>query len=168
MTTDLKPAIKDSKTVIISGFPGIGKSKCTSLYQDGYNGDHIMDSDSSTFPKNNFPQNYIEHIYYALNVRQPDILFVSSHEEVRAELVNHRWRFILAFPELKLRGEYIQRYTNRESPEAFLKLCFDKWSEWINSCQAQKGCDKWELGAGEYLSDRLAIHIPLITQTPQL
>jgi hypothetical protein len=43
-----------NKTYIVAGFPGIGKSWLKNKY-----GEKISDSDSSTFPKDEFPQNYI-------------------------------------------------------------------------------------------------------------
>ena len=44
-------------SIIVSAFPGIGKSK---LYEE--NKVNFSDSDSSKFDKKNFPKNYIEHI----------------------------------------------------------------------------------------------------------
>ena len=44
-------------SIIISGFPGLGKSV---LYKE--NKVNYSDSDSSKFSKKNFPENYIKHI----------------------------------------------------------------------------------------------------------
>lgn len=56
-----KPAKEGSETIVIAGFPGVGKSYAMRI-DDGYNGIYVRDSDSSKFPKDGFPQNYVEHI----------------------------------------------------------------------------------------------------------
>ena len=140
------------KTRVIAGFPGVGKSYAMKL-DDGYNGFFIRDSDSSKFPKDGFPDNYMEHIIQMITVQNPTVLLVSSHKIVREELVKAGIHFTLVYPNMKLRGEYIQRYTNRGSSEAFLKLLFDNWHQWVGECMNQPHCDKIELQAGKYLID---------------
>ena len=89
------------RTAIISVFPGCGKS----YFYNKYNGEicagrtpwKILDSDSSEFSwikdenecntkerSPNFPNNYIQHIKD--NIGKVDIIFVSSHKEVRKAL----------------------------------------------------------------------------------
>ena len=87
-------------------FPGTGKSYC-------YNNDNnpcliILDSDSSKFDKAGFPENYIQHIKE--NIGKVDIIFISTHEEVRSALVENSLDFTLIYPEKILKNEYIQRY----------------------------------------------------------
>ena len=68
---------KSIETLVVSAFPGCGKSH---LFRN--KGEKkILDSDSSTFDKSQFPQNYIEHIKF--NIGEVDIILVSSHKEVR-------------------------------------------------------------------------------------
>ena len=48
------------KGKVICGFPGVGKS---TLFKELEDSDYlVLDSDSSTFDKTKFPENYIEHI----------------------------------------------------------------------------------------------------------
>ena len=47
------------KTKLVLGFPGVGK---TMYYMKKKGKVDVLDSDSSTFPKECFPSNYIEHI----------------------------------------------------------------------------------------------------------
>ena len=54
-----------NKGVIISGFPGVGKSHLVN--QAKKSGNELLDSDSSTFDKKNFPENYIKHIKKNVN-----------------------------------------------------------------------------------------------------
>ena len=52
-------------SIIISGFPGLGKSI---LYKE--NKVNYSDSDSSKFSKKNFPENYIKHIKEVMTKKQ--------------------------------------------------------------------------------------------------
>ena len=93
---------KNIKTIVVSGFPGVGKSYYVNY---GEGSDYMpqgfaIDSDSSTFDKSNFPKNYIEHIKE--NIGKVKIIFVSSHKEVRDALVKNNIDFTLAYPNIDL------------------------------------------------------------------
>jgi hypothetical protein len=78
---------------------------------------------------------------------------VSSHKEVRDELVRNGIEFTLVYPEYKIKEDYIQRYIDRGSPESFIKLLNNNWENWISELEEQTGCDKVKLKKGQYLSD---------------
>lgn len=135
------------QTIIISAFPGCGKSH---LFRN--KGEkNILDSDSSTFDKSNFPQNYIEHI--KSNIGSADMILVSSHKEVRDSLVNEKIEFTLIYPSRDIKDEYIQRYIDRGNNENFVNLLQNNWDNWMNELDEQTGCEKIELKTGQYLSD---------------
>lgn len=138
--------------IVISGFPGIGKTTAVSYWIDDYNGMHIEDSDSSQFPKDEFPDNYISHIQNAKI--HNSLVFVSSHKSVRDGMKKAGIPFKLVYPNGKLMGEYIQRYIDRESPHAFIKLLFENWYAWVAECE-NEDCEKIELQKGEYICQRL-------------
>jgi hypothetical protein len=75
-------------TKVISAFPGCGKTHLFKTHKNKI----ILDSDSSTFDKKYFPQNYIKHIKE--NIGKVDIILVSSHSDVRSALVNENIDFI--------------------------------------------------------------------------
>lgn len=86
------------KTVVISGFPGVGKTSLCA--RPG--GLKILDSDSSNFSWQNqkekirhpeWPGNYIEHIRQ--NIGKVDIILVSSHDVVRSALLRAKIPFVL-------------------------------------------------------------------------
>ncbi len=111
---------KNIETIVVSGFPGVGKSYYVSR---GEGSDYMpqgfaIDSDSSTFDKSNFPKNYIEHI--KSNIGKVKIIFVSSHKEVRDALVDAKIDFTLAYPYANLKDEYIERYKERGSDDGFI------------------------------------------------
>jgi hypothetical protein len=138
-------------TIIISAFPGCGKSH---LFRN--KGEkHILDSDSSKFDKSQFPENYIQHI--KSNIGVADMILVSSHKEVRDALVDNGIEFILVYPNKEIKDEYIQRYIDRGNEDKFVDLLKNNWSNWIPELEQQEGCKKIELKSGQYLSDVVSL-----------
>lgn len=134
-------------TLVISAFPGCGKSH---LFRN--KGERkILDSDSSTFDKSKFPENYIDHI--KSNLGKVDIILVSSHKVVRDALVDKGIDFTLVYPNRDIKDEYIQRYIDRGNDDKFVELLRNNWNTWMNELDSQNGCRKEELKEGEYLSD---------------
>lgn len=137
------------KTKIISAFPGIGK---TYLYENQHKlGLKILDSDSSTFNKDKFPQNYIEHIKN--NIGKVDIILVSSHDVVRNALVNENIFFFLVYPDIKLKDEFIKRYKKRGNHENFIKLLDSNWNNWITEIEKVQACAKIKFKSNKFLFD---------------
>lgn len=141
--------MKDTK--LISAFPGCGKSH---LFRNA--GDKvILDSDSSTFDKSEFPKNYITHIKE--NMGKADVILISSHDVVRDALLVNGLKFTLVYPDISIKDEYIQRYIDRGNNDAFVKLLEENWESWIGDMENQKGCNHIKLKSGEYLSDVIKI-----------
>ena len=138
-------------TIVISAFPGCGKSHLFRNKGDN----HILDSDSSKFDKSQFPQNYIEHI--KSNIGVADMILVSSHKEVRDALVDNGIEFTLIYPNKSIKDEYIQRYVDRGNEDKFVDLLKNNWSNWIPELEQQEGCKKIELKSGQYLSDVVSL-----------
>jgi hypothetical protein len=138
-------------TLVVSAFPGCGKSH---LFRN--KGERkILDSDSSTFDKANFPQNYIEHI--KSNLGNVDLILVSSHKEVREALVDNGIEFTLVYPDNNIKEEYIKRYVDRGNNDKFVELLTNNWNNWINELDNQTGCEKIKLNTGEFLSDVISV-----------
>jgi len=133
-------------TKLISAFPGTGKSYFTHISTK-----IVLDSDSSSFDKKYFPSNYIKHIQK--NIGIVDYICISSHEEVRKALVNEKMEFILVYPHMSLRSEYLNRYKLRSSTSQFLDLLYANWDNWVGQLIKQKDCTHVQLKSGEYLSD---------------
>lgn len=143
-----------NNTVLVSAFPGTGKSYyCNNGNWSQYVPDKwCTDSDSSKFDKSNFPANYIEHIKEKI-VEGYGRVFISSHKDVREALVLNNLPFVLAYPARNLKYEYLERYRDRGSPDKFISLINDKWDEWIDECQTQENCYHIELSSGQYLAN---------------
>lgn len=136
------------ETKLYSAFPGTGKS-----YYYSKSDKNVLDSDSSKFDKSQFPKNYINHIIE--NTGKVDIIFISSHEEVRNALVENNIYFTLIYPDISLKDEYISRYKERGNDNNFVKLLENNWDNWINQLQSQVGCEHIVLKNGQYISDVL-------------
>lgn len=117
----------------------------------------VFDSDSSLFDKEYFPGNYIRHIKNVLS--EPAIgdvvILVSSHDAVRKALAEEGIDYLLAYPEIELKEDYLKRYENRGSPENFINMMEHMWVKFVTDCQEDPTKYKLELKEGEYLIDRL-------------
>lgn len=140
------------KQKVIAGFPATGKSYFKGYVEgscyapQGY----CEDSDSSHFPKDNFPDNYIKHIKGLIS-KGTDIIFVSTHKEVREALVKEGIDFYLVYPKRELKQEYLNRYRERGSSEAFIKLMDDNWDVFLSQLENQKNCTHVVLDSNEFM-----------------
>jgi hypothetical protein len=139
---------KPMRTKVYSAFPGVGK---TTYFNNTEK--NVLDSDSSKFDKREFPANYIEHIKRNTTNNSVDKILVSSHKDVRDALHKEGIPFVLVYPEMGLKEEYIQRYKDRGNNDSFVKLLEQNWENWIEEMDNQKGCYRVKLGSGQYLVD---------------
>ena len=146
--------MNNKETMVIAAFPGTGRSYCVKNEAEKFDG--VLDSDSSNFSwkkdtnGNNtternpdFPNNYIEHIKE--NIGKVDVIFVSSHKEVREALEKENIKYTLVYPNVFQKEDYIKRYKNRGSSESFIRLLEANWEEWINECRTEEYPTRIEL-----------------------
>lgn len=122
--------------LVISAFPACGKSTfCREHEGKGV----FLDSDSSSYSwisegvrNPEFPTNYIEHI--KANLDKADIIFVSSHEQVRKALQEEGIPYVLIFPYGNLKEEWLNRCRQRGSSSGFVEALERNWVDWISSC----------------------------------
>lgn len=110
--------------IIISAFPGIGKS---TLYNE--NKINYSDSDSSKFDKKNFSSNYIKHIKKIRKEKQ--LIFISSHITVREALINAGIPFIYVIPTLDRKEEFLENYKQRGNTKEFIENVDSNWERWL-------------------------------------
>jgi predicted AAA+ superfamily ATPase len=119
------------ESIIVSGFPGVGKTYLYKIYPDD-----IIDSDSSSFDKAEFPGNYVTHIQQLLEINPVGkIILCSSHNSVRAELKKREMNFVLVHPSRHLKEHYLERYRKRGSSPEFVEMMDTNWDSFIDSCQ---------------------------------
>lgn len=138
-------------TLLCAAFPGTGKTTMFNKFADGEK--IILDSDSSKFSKDHFPHNYLQHIKN--NIGKVDIIFISSHKEVREMLVANNLPFTLIYPDKSLKDEYLARYKDRGNSSQFIELVEKNWDIWIEECENQKGCKHIVLPSMIFISDVL-------------
>lgn len=156
--------MSEKKTLVIAAFPGCGKTFCTNdkVIQEKYT---MLDSDSSHFSwikdengqntkerNPDFPNNYIQHIKD--NIGKVDIIFVSTHAQVRKALRENAIPYYLVYP-VDDEGQvnkcmFVQRYRKRGSGPDFCQLMADNWSTFI----------------GEMMVETWPTHVPLDGMLP--
>ena len=120
-------------TYVISAFPGCGK---TVAFFDLKDTIKVKDSDSSTFDKSEFPENYIASIKE--DIGNYDIIFVSSHKEVRDKLEEEKIPYILFFPSESRRGEFLENYIRRKSPPKLIQKIDNNFNKWIDEIKREE------------------------------
>ena len=141
-----KVSESEKNTVIVSGFPGIGKTHFFNSHSDQLS---ILDSDSSGYSKSpDFPNNYIKHIKD--NMGKVDVILVSSHKEIRDAMDKAGVSYSLVIPDISLKSEYVKRYIERGSPEALVSLIDKNWDTWLSGLEVK---NLFILYKGQYLSD---------------
>jgi hypothetical protein len=152
--------------MVISGFPGIGKSTCVQMFPDI----RFRDCNSALFGwadeertirHPNWPENYLRYVLDGLS--DADVHFVSSHREVREGLVCRGVPFICVYPERTSKSEYIERYRQRGESTSYIERIEKVYDDWIADMEAQRGCVLVRLAPGEYLSDIL----PTLLRDPE-
>ena len=111
-------------SIIISAFPGIGK---TSLYKE--NKRFYSDSDSSKFDKKDFPNNYIKHIKKLMGKKKR--ILISSHISVRDALVKEKIPFIYVIPTIDRKEEFLNNYKERGNTPEFIENVNINWERWL-------------------------------------
>lgn len=152
--------------IVISGFPGIGKSYIT---KNKMGIDLSMaDSDSSLYSwiyedgkktetrNPEFPKNYIDHILELIK-DGVDIIFVSSHKNVREAMTEAGIEYITVYPDKSLKYEYIERFKARGNDNEFIKFINDNWDRFIDDIEESEEYPI-KLNSGTYLSS-LVLHL---------
>lgn len=126
-------------TIVISAFPACGK---TYTYKN-FNKKpfSILDSDSSRYSwiyengvktdirNPNFISDYISHIKE--NIGKVDVIFVSSHKEVREALRNNNIKYFIVYPSLDMKNEMIKRMIDRGNDNKFIDYQRDHFEEFV-------------------------------------
>lgn len=144
-------------TIILSAFPGCGKSYLFN-HQKEMNLT-VLDSDSSSFSweedkvtrNKDFPNNYILHIKD--NIGKCDIICVSSHDIVRNALKENKLNYILVFPDISSKETYMKNYKERGNDDKFLKFIDENWNKFILDMYKETFPKKIVLFKDEYIKD---------------
>ena len=163
---NINNSVNFGKALVISAFPGMGKSYI-SRHSEGQkildsdssqfswlldeNGNKIMDSAGNPIREPNFPNNYMKHIKD--NIDTADIIFVSSHENVRKALNDCGIEHCIVYPEEGMKDEMIKRYVARGNDNKFVEMMKKNWHLFLDGIKKDKCPNKIEITHGQYLSD---------------
>lgn len=142
------------KPTLICGFPGVGKTHLCKI--NGWN-----DSDSSKFSWRipykddrkhpNWPRNYIEYLS-----KQTKTTLISTHKVVRDALYVMDMPFSVCYPTRDCKEEYMKRYRDRGSPDAFIEFCYTCWDAWLTELEREtRAKEHIVLKQGQFISDVL-------------
>lgn len=105
-----------------------------------------------------FPQNYIQHIKE--NIGKVDIIFVSSHLNVRESMGNAGIEYITIYPENTMLDEWIGRMYRRGNNEEFINFIIDKWDDFMNDVEHEPhGRTLYRLTHNQYIDEELLENI---------
>lgn len=151
--------------VVLSCFPCSGKTYCknhtyslkikdsdSSIYhweRDSF-GNKIKDKNGDPIVNRNWPDNYIDAI--KADMDEYDVIFVSSHQEIRDALRDAGIKFTTVYPDPDLKEECIDRAINRRNNGFPIEVLDKNWDKWIAQCKAEPG-EKIELKSGYYAMD---------------
>ena len=146
------------RTLIISGFPGVGKSETAKKYKKV----QILDLDSSPFVwlpsglKNpDFPINYMQAIKD--NIGKYDVIFVSAYQIIRDALVNHKIPYLLIYPNKELKHIYIDKYNKNGNSAQSIEYINNNWEKLIGDIEHETYPDKIKLPKNLYLVNILPV-----------
>lgn len=153
-----------NKTLVMSAFPASGKTFAYNKYK---NSKIIFDSDSSEFSwikdefgnntkKRNpdFPNNYIQHIKD--NLGKADIIFISSHLNVRQAMKDNDIDYITVYPSKECRLEWVGRMYLRGNDDKFISFINDNWDNFMFDIKNEPhGTQLWTLEHNQYIENCL-------------
>lgn len=142
---DSTELIRLHRASVVVGFPGVGKTHLADNAGDLV----ILDSDSSSFDKSDFPNNYVKHIKSHLD--DADVILVSSHIAVRKALREADIQYIMVVPVKEAKKEYRKRFEDRGSSSEFIDLIMDNWDNYLDNCS--KDTTVIKIKDDTYLSD---------------
>ena len=129
-------------TLVVAGFPLVGKSYLTRLHPNEY-----IDSDSSQFRNDyDWPTNYISKILMEWDLGGSNkIILTSTHEDVLKALKESNMDYLVVIPKRSALGEWCRRYIA-------MKEMMDNWEDWLHNIKSSHN-NICELDTNEYLSN---------------
>lgn len=132
--------------MVILGFTGVGKSRFVA------NNNMVSDVDSSNFTLHkDFPENYIT--FLEDNLEKKTATFMSTHKEVRDALHEKNIPYVLIYPSLDQKDDYLERYRLRGCEMRYISKVEANFEKWIKELMADKRGHHIQLAKGQTLSD---------------
>lgn len=174
------------QTAVISAFPACGKSYMVKNNDTEY---LLADSDSMKYSwvwengvktdKRNpdFLRDYIKHIKDCIGV--VDVVFVSSHKEVRQALRDAGIKYFMVHPSLEMKDEMIERMRHRGNDENFINFQTEHYEQFVHEikeecervtaeCKAEQDKQAEEQGYKRTIYDTPFLEIELSETQPYI
>lgn len=131
-------------TKFVAGFPGVGKSYLYNIYEEE-DTKTVVDSDSSKFSwiynedgsKERNP-NFIEDYKYHLEEQERnnvDYVLVSTHEDVLNMISASFDDYVVIYPDLSMKDEFLARYRKRGSELGFIDMMDKNFDSFVKSIE---------------------------------
>ncbi len=131
-------------TIVVAGFPGIGKS-----FLKDIGGDRVADLHHKNFDRDSFPENCVDYVQSLLG--KAEIILTSTHRDVLMELERVGIDYILVYPDKSLKNEYLDRYKKSTYKDSLNR----KWELFMKNMEGANPAKRIILKSGEYLKDKL-------------
>lgn len=138
-------AYRNNKALIVSGFAGVGKTRFTELYKSIYD---IIDLDSSYYSwiinedgtKEKDP-NFVANYSQAISELEgyADIIFISTHEDVRKRLKERDIPFITVGPKREAKDQWIERLKKRNPDDRIIPIMEENWDSFLDTLNLDNG-----------------------------
>ena len=134
-------------TIIVSGFPGIGKTSLTQrfprMFRDLESSEYhwVKDNFGNRIVNPKWPDNYVEAIKNLSNCSLYLNVFVSSHQLIREKMRAAGIRYTVVYPEdtPEMKKVMMERYEKGKRPESFIELMDEHFSEYVKSMMEDRG-----------------------------
>lgn len=159
-------------TVLIAGFPGVGKSYFCTRKPHDYDNDYLdlqdklfkylkeieTSSDIKEALHPSWPLNYLHYVNSSIHhqASKKRYVFISTGARIIDDILCfkqelHYIKIFLVYPSLEIREEYINRF--KYFPEYYKTALNDKYDSWVNRLSQLEGCEHIVLKKGQYLAD---------------
>ena len=144
------------KSILICGFPGIGKTTLSEMIKNKFKNLSVIDSEELHSDKLTFPKSYVENIKNSLN--KINVILSSANPNVIEELINQNIWFTLFYPSLKRKNEMIELYKLRADNEKMIKYMSQNYENIIHRYTNITSCNKIILeNNGDFISNNADI-----------
>lgn len=122
------------ETLVISGFPGIGKKESIATFSKMFS---IIDLSPYSFSP---VRDHAERIKAAMDTHE--IILVSTHYAIRNAMAENKIPYILVYPDVNLRTEYVGRFYIKGEDNKTISNLADNWYTWVSNCETDTTAKK--------------------------
>ena len=122
--------------MLISGFPGVGKTRASQIFKT------MIDLDS------------MQYIYDAIQLSKEGYIVLMSQELEIVELISLSGEeYMIVCPDISLKNEYMIRYLKRGNVNNWIDAVMKNWETHLNKLKEYPKENVVILQSGQYLSD---------------